>query len=103
MLIRNYVGATAELVACLAYSVVKLVVLGTSEVFVKAADLLNNLTSVGGVKKAVEVLFLGWRTSVGGNRASEKRVLCGKQSKLPRRNVRGYVRSASADNVLALT
>ena len=64
MLIRNYVGATAELIACLAYSVVKLVVLGTSEVFVKAADLLNNLTSVGGVKKAVEVLLLCCRPSV---------------------------------------
>ena len=46
MLIRNYVGAAAQLVACLAYSVVKFVVLGSSEVFVKTADLLNNLTSV---------------------------------------------------------
>ena len=51
MLKRNNIGAGAHLVACLTDSVMKLIVLGTTQALVKAAYLFENLTSVRGMKE----------------------------------------------------
>ena len=46
MLIRNNIGATAHLVARHSNAVVKFIILGSAEIFVKSADLSNNLSAV---------------------------------------------------------
>ena len=83
MLIRNNIGATAHLVARHSNAVVKFIILGSAEIFVKSADLGNNLSAVSRMKKAVKIFLLRKRPSVRRNRTAEQRILSRKQGKLP--------------------